>query len=350
MRDKNLDIYRGAIMIYITCFIHLMYWEGLSVGIYTSTCISGILIEMPVVFYIAGASFSLSSTKRYAEYVWSRIKRVAVPYWEYALFCFPIVLAFFFKKGYLIPWDDFLLYLFFTPPPVPRIFSHIWFILPYLLICFCFPFLFKCIKKYHFPFILFYGLFVLLMFCATDAPELIKMVIVYMLFAVWGMYYKQDIKRQNLVCMLASALYMGYALFLGGYSFNMQLNKFPPNLLFVSYCMLVLGIGGHLMQKVVVILYKRFAGVRKYIDAYGKDGYAIYLVHPFSTAIIYGIKYCFNLNGYIADSLFLKIIYVPIGFFFLLFVNLYVLKVYNSLLLFFYKIVGKILLRKATGS
>lgn len=34
MRDRNLDIYRGAIMIYITCFCHLIWWEGVKVGIF----------------------------------------------------------------------------------------------------------------------------------------------------------------------------------------------------------------------------------------------------------------------------------------------------------------------------
>ena len=345
MRDTSLDVCRGAIMIYITCFIHLMYWEGVSVGIFQSSWVSAILIEMPVIFYIAGASFSLSSKKRYPEYVLSRIRRVAIPYWEYALFCFPVVLAFFLKKGSLIPWDVFLNYLFFTPPPVPRIFSHTWFVLPYLLVSLFFPLLFKGIQRYRIPFILFYAVFALLMWIDTGLPEIVQTVVVYLLFAVWGMYYGRDIRWQNVVCLIVSVLYLGYAWFVEERSFNMQLNKFPPNLLFVSYCMLVLVAGGGWMKQAVLSLYGRFTPVRKYIDVYAKDGYTLYLIHPFSTAILYGIKYSLNLNPIIADSWLLKIIYVPAGFLFLLVVNLYILKIYNFLFSFFYRIIRNLFRR-----
>ena len=60
MRDRNLDIYRGAIMIYITCFCHLIWWEGVKVGIFEGSWITGIFFAMATVFYIVGASFSLS--------------------------------------------------------------------------------------------------------------------------------------------------------------------------------------------------------------------------------------------------------------------------------------------------
>ncbi len=58
MRDRNLDIYRGGIMIYITCFCHLIWWEGVKVGIFERSWITGIFFAMATVFYIVGASFS----------------------------------------------------------------------------------------------------------------------------------------------------------------------------------------------------------------------------------------------------------------------------------------------------
>lgn len=91
MRDRNLDIYRGAIMIYITCFCHLIWWEGVKVGIFEGSWITGIFFAMATVFYIVGASFSLSLEKPFRTYLKGRIKRVAIPYWKYALVCFPAV-------------------------------------------------------------------------------------------------------------------------------------------------------------------------------------------------------------------------------------------------------------------
>ena len=99
MRDRNLDIYRGAIMIYITCFCHLIWWEGVKVGIFEGSWITGIFFAMATVFYIVGASFSLSLEKPFRTYLKGRIKRVAIPYWKYALVCFPAVVYHYWKSG-----------------------------------------------------------------------------------------------------------------------------------------------------------------------------------------------------------------------------------------------------------
>lgn len=106
MRDRNLDIYRGAIMIYITCFCHLIWWEGVKVGIFEGSWITGIFFAMATVFYIVGASFSLSLEKPFRTYLKGRIKRVAIPYWKYALVCFPAVVYHYWKSGEIIPLND----------------------------------------------------------------------------------------------------------------------------------------------------------------------------------------------------------------------------------------------------
>lgn len=87
MRDRNLDIYRGAIMIYITCFV-IWYGGKVSRSAYLKSWITGIFFAMATVFYIVGASFSLSLEKPFRTYLKGRIKRVAIPYWKYALVCF----------------------------------------------------------------------------------------------------------------------------------------------------------------------------------------------------------------------------------------------------------------------
>lgn len=112
MRDRNLDIYRGAIMIYITCFCHLIWWEGVKVGIFEGSWITGIFFAMATVFYIVGASFSLSLEKPFRTYLKGRIKRVAIPYWKYALVCFPAVVYHYLKSGAIIPLNDFISYVF----------------------------------------------------------------------------------------------------------------------------------------------------------------------------------------------------------------------------------------------
>ena len=54
-------------MIYITCFCHLIWWEGVKVGIFEGSWITGIFFAMATVFYIVGASFSLSLEKTVSD-------------------------------------------------------------------------------------------------------------------------------------------------------------------------------------------------------------------------------------------------------------------------------------------
>lgn len=335
MRDRNLDIYRGAIMIYVTCFVHLMYWEGVSMGIFESERVSFILFEMPVIFYIVGASYSLSRKKPYWEYIRSRVKRVVIPYWKYALFCLPLALVYYHVEGKIISFTDLFLYVFFTPLSVPRIYSHIWFVLPYLLIACCLPPVYRCMHRFHIPFIAFCACWVLLL--KPYYPELVQIVLVYLFFTVWGMYYKSKLGWQNVVCVIVAVGYLVYALFVREMPFDMQTHKFPPDLLFVSYCMVVLGVGGIYIEKALVALYNRFASVRHMIDFYSKEGYEIYLVHPFTTLLLAGIKHVLGLNPIIADHLYLKVLYVMGGFLFLMYVNVFVLRLYNFMWSFIYK-------------
>ncbi|WP_303140503.1 acyltransferase family protein [uncultured Parabacteroides sp.] len=329
MRDRNLDIYRGGIRIYITCFSHLVWWEGAKVGIFDRGWVSAALFSMAIIFYIAGASFSLTSEKPYWVYIRTRVKKIVIPYWKYALFCFPAVCFFYRNHGGIMPLKDFLSYVLFTPPVEHRIFDHLWFLSPYLLISLFLPMLFNGIRRYKIPFIFYAVCVVLLLSFNQYYSELIQTAIVYMLFTVWGLYYKQNLGWQNIVCVIAAAGYLVYMFGVEKIPFDIQANKFPPNLLFVSYCMVILGLGGSYMKKGIVSLYDKSAIVRRYIDIYSKEGYDIYFVHAFSTLLLGEFKRVLGLNQIIADHLILQLVYVVVGFLLLLNVNVYVLRLYN---------------------
>ena len=76
-RDVDLDIYRGCIMIYITCFIHNIYGVTNAYSVVSSY----FLIEMPLIFYLAGAAHSLARPRPYLPYLWGRVKRIVFPYY-----------------------------------------------------------------------------------------------------------------------------------------------------------------------------------------------------------------------------------------------------------------------------
>ena len=186
-------------MIYITCFCHLIWWEGVKVGIFEGSWITGIFFAMATVFYIVGASFSLSLEKPFRTYLKGRIKRVAIPYWKYALVCFPAVVYHYWKSGEIIPLNDFISYVFFTPTVEYRLFDHIWFIPPYLIISLCLPFLCRMIRRCNIPFILFSVVLVLLLLFKAYYPELLQTVIVYLFFTIWGLYHKKKLGCQIVV-------------------------------------------------------------------------------------------------------------------------------------------------------
>lgn len=77
-RDKQLDLYRGLSMIYVVCFIHVIYW--LKIG--SEPILSLMLFEMPIIFFISGASLSFRKEPRsFWNTLCSRFKRVVIPYY-----------------------------------------------------------------------------------------------------------------------------------------------------------------------------------------------------------------------------------------------------------------------------
>lgn len=55
-RDLQLDGYRGIVMIYIVCVIHVVNWLDYNIEPYNSF----MLFEMPIIFFISGASLTFS--------------------------------------------------------------------------------------------------------------------------------------------------------------------------------------------------------------------------------------------------------------------------------------------------
>lgn len=157
-----------------------------------------------------------------------------------------------------------------------------------------------------------------------------------------GLYYTKKLGWQNVVCVAVAISYVIYAFGIEKRPFDLQANKFPPNLLFLAYGLTILGIGGTYMKKGLVFLYDKFRIVRYYIDIYSKDGYEIYLVHAYSTLLLGGLTRTLGLDQIIAEHLFLQLIYVVVGFLFLLNVNIYVLRLYNYVWSFIDRILSRL--------
>lgn len=275
-RDVDLDIYRGCIMIYITCFIHNIYGVTNAYSVVTSY----FLIEMPLIFFIAGAAHSLARPRPYLQYLWGRVKRIVFPY--YILVGFVTLYHFmvdcgvggetpadflrsFFQNGY---------YNIFTGRLYE--FNALWFVPIYLVVAALFPVM-DVVKQHLRP-----AYAYLLLGCAIVAIAFFpNEVLCYSIFAFAGLYYRKQSPVNRWIIVAISLLMIVYCVGSHRYAMDMQVNKFPPNLYFLAYTALVLVILAKPLAWICRRLYQS-AILRPFIDLYARSGFTIYLYHGFN--------------------------------------------------------------------
>ena len=220
-RDIQLDMYRGLAMIYILCVIHVAYWLGLAGEPWRSI----ILFEMPLIFFISGASVSVASRKHdVGGTVWNRFKRVLLPYYSYIFYsvilvCVAGVLSYAVRGGAfdvglsagmlmrtLIPRDEVL--------NIPYMY-HLWFIVPYLIISCAFPFFRRAVDRVSRTVVV----AILLSSCVvaqlTDSGTL-KEIVVYNFFFVIGYLFYRRMKTRNIVGAFVTSVLLLVIYVMGG--------------------------------------------------------------------------------------------------------------------------------------
>ena len=278
-RDNDLDIYRGCSMIYITCFLHNFYGVQKIDTIPTSM----LLITMPIVFFISGASYSLASSKSYMLYLWRRIKRIVFPYYIYVtIITATYYLYFCVIKGhnsmaFCREFIDNGYYNIFSGKLFD--FNHLWFIPPYLVIALLLPALYYI--KQHIPRYGIYAIAILSLVILTIYPNEIWC---YAAFAFVGLYYKQTFPANRYVLAVIMACAMLWCVW-QGYSLNMQDNKFPPNIMFFSYCGVVVALLLPWIGRLCHLVY-RWRFLQYYIDQYARLGLTVYLYHGINVLLL----------------------------------------------------------------
>lgn len=257
-RDVQLDIYRGMSMIYVVCFIHVLFWFHIGKEPYISIA----LFEMPVIFFISGASFSLSNRNwNLMETFVNRFKRVILPYYIYALVVL-LIISFFtllrsglfvcheniVKLDYIDKYsfdiasytmNDILDVLICVNIPQSPFSTHLWFILPYMIISCTFFFQSFFIKKTN---RWYYAIFCFILGVVTQLLTnniIIREIVFYNIFFICGyLFYKQLGTKIIILTGLSSLLFIVVYIASGGYIVPMQTHKFPPDILFVCYGLL----------------------------------------------------------------------------------------------------------------
>ena len=80
-RDIQLDCYRALAMMYIVCIIHPILWYNFDIYNIDPT----MLVEMPVIFFIAGASQSYSKRRNLIDTIKNRAQRVLLAYYIFLI-------------------------------------------------------------------------------------------------------------------------------------------------------------------------------------------------------------------------------------------------------------------------
>ena len=280
-RDMQLDMYRGLVMIYIVCFIHVVNWLDYSREPFASL----MLFEMPVIFFISGASLSVSRRKCLLENFKNRIHRVLLPYYIYSA----ISLVLLGLLSCVRPTDfDISRYtlgnigrilLSIDIPQMPYM-HHLWFIMPYMTIMCLFPLQSRLVDKIGGARYLLVNILLFLLVWAVGCRlNIVRESLCYNVFVIVGYCYYKKITRRVLLFVTVIAALLVACLLLYVPFCPMNGHKFPPDLLFLLYGLMMLGVLSLILGNVTM-------RSNKLVELWNKRGYNIYLYQNL-------IYYCF---------------------------------------------------------
>ena len=288
-RDEQLDIYRALSMMYVLCVTHIIYW--LYIG--TEPTKSLILVEMPIIFFISGASLSLTKKKSVLQTIFNRARRVLVPYYIYAVvvvmgivlmsilwyyFNHQIISAVGFEKAYNhsyditdYKWFDVWNILKFVDISQAHYIYHLWFILPYLILSCTFGLQVNIMNKINRWVYVLLCIVFFLIFQIIGLNDLLTTLFGYNIFMVVGYLFYRKIKLWQVfcVCLLALVILTFYIAVEGGLC-PMQSHKFPPDGLFVTYNMVILCF-------LSLVFWKLTIPPKRIFNVWNTRGYTIYL-------------------------------------------------------------------------
>lgn len=305
-RDKTIDRLRAFAMLWVI-LVHVLYWGNFFTNQYFNLLKSFCLFEMPLLFFITGASNNFSKVNSYLEFVRKRFQRVLIPYWVFAIICAIISI---FKYRLECDMDFFtgIKVLLSWLVPVNRQMTSVsyltwalWFIPVYLCVVLAIPGL-KHMKRserrIEFAFMLL-GLFWIT--CLLQMGYL-QNVTFYSFWTYIGLFYS-DIKlvfeekhnRKYFLYIVVAGIVTICICYFVKLPIDMQSNKFPPNLIFLVFSIMMMT----LIMLILPYLDRSFVWMEKYkfvgriLDLFSTRSMTIFLYQVFA----------FNLTVRIANIL-----------------------------------------------
>lgn len=311
MRDKQLDIYRALTILYIVCVIHTIYWNSLFNDILQSL----ILFEMPVIFFIAGASQYVAN-KNYStiENIKNRAKRILLPYYVFLLSVIILyytvatftdhVGKFQFSYNALSCKDIIKMIMTGGCEKIPYL-GYTWFISTYFIISCVFPIQKKIINIVQPKTYLLIWAFICLILHFVHLPILeneIKSIPIYNFFFLTGYLLYKRYNHTIITSIILSII--SVLLFITGEAIPMQNHKFPADVIFLVY--------GCTIISVLSIILKHIRLKENTITRiWNERGYTIYLYQSIPFFIIYFVCYKWKET---AEDLYVFIVYFILTF------------------------------------
>lgn len=311
-RDSNIDMLRGLMMLYVIFVIHGLCWFNF-IPI-NSIFFSLLLFEMPIIFFVSGAALKLSAVKPFTLYLRSRVLRVVIPYVVWAIITMIVLLFVGDVKS-----DVKNLILCKSLTSIPYVW-HIWFIFPYLAISLIGFFLLRAFRKYGIAFIIVYTCCIIAIVAILDAfkllktPDIIRSVLVYSVFFVYGFTYSEACNRIHIFYFIFFSILYLSLISTHLYPYSTQINKFPPNLAFLSFGGVAITVLSVLLARIRL---RVCGGILLFAN---KCGFELYLYQNFALwgyAIIQK-KFLLGLSiisQYLLCIIFVAIILFPLAFF-----------------------------------
>ena len=301
-RDTQLDACRALAMAYIVCVIHAIYWFGL----FNEWVRSILLFEMPVIFFIAGASQQLAKPKNTLQTIANRCRRLLPTYYIF-LACLMVLMLFTTwlspRIGHLnadmrqIPAHDYLKILLTGGSEYVPFYGYTWFISCYLIISCTLPLQRRIINLVS-PHSSRYVVLLLLVCIAFNFIHLpmmereVKNIVFYNFFYIIGYLYYRRLPIKTIVLLAIVPTIITVALFITGEALPMQDHKFPADIVFLLFGTTAILLLALVFQHIKFPSQEENHGKHAaLLSLWNRQGYVIYIWQTITFTIVYAATY-----------------------------------------------------------
>ncbi len=330
-REKTLDYLRGLAIIQVV-FVHVLYWlKPFDVGVF-AVLKSLLLFEMPVFFFVTGATNSFGKKQPYISFVLKRIKGLLIPYYVYsALFILVPLVYYSVCDGFSVKTVLSIIFSWGLPldhqiMPLPYVTWALWFVPVYIFSIAVFPAVKKAVLRLKGVMVV----LLILLFLVVEsvcfyinnntafegygayvytALDIVQKTFFYLIFMGLGVLYPR-IKERNTKKAVFAFLVFAVSIsgllvskFLFGVVVDMQYNKFPPNFVFLFYSFAVMTgiyLAVPFVKKLYLKLAKAFPFADDFILLFSQNSIYVFLYQTIPFLIIGSL---FDLLGFKNDVL-----------------------------------------------